>query len=279
MQSSSEPQNVERQPLVSVHVCDFRSMSQAVRWVVGACRPQGLAASPGSQFAKTMICFGTRDSGGFSMHGNPDMCRVMTFLAWDEEQALDSFLATSSFALAWEECSWAWHLRARPFRATGTFRGESPLVDVPKSVSSEGRPIVVLTIGRTTRRKGLEFARLAPRAPKLLRSPGFITGVSAGLPPRGAGTCTLWESEADMTRFAYKEAPADHRRSVRESKSRDTLLEQFSARLLPYRIEGEWDPASTPHGDRLDALARRLAVGDVTPGQRANEPLETVAGA
>jgi hypothetical protein len=265
MLSMSEPENVEREPLVSVHVCDFRSVSRAVRWVATACRPQGLAASPGSQFAKTMICFGTRRSGGFSQRGKPNMSRVVTFLAWNEERALDTFLSTSPLAQGWEECNWAWHLRARPFKVMGTFHGEPPLIGVPKSLSSQGRPIVVLTLARTSRRNAFEFARLAPRAPKFLRAPGLITGFSAGLPQRGVSTCTLWESEADMTSFAYSESPADHRRTVRESKSRATVLEQFSARLLPLRIEGEWDSASTPYADRLDELARALA-GDVTPG-------------
>jgi hypothetical protein len=259
MLPSSEPQSAERESLVSVHVCDFRSVPRAVRWVAAARRPQGLAASPGSQFAKTMICFGTRRSAGFSQRGKPDMCRVVTFLAWDEKRALDTFLSTSPLAQAWEECSWAWHLRARPFRVMGTFHGEPPLIGVPKSLSSQGRPIVVLTLARTLRRNAFEFARLAPRASKFLRAPGLITAFSAGLPQLGTSTCTLWESEADMTSFAYSESPADHRRTVRESKSRATVLEQFSARLLPLRIEGEWDPVETPHADRLDALARTLA--------------------
>jgi hypothetical protein len=265
MQLSSESQDVERELLVSVHVCDFRSVFGAMRWVAAACRPQGLAASPGSRFAKTMLCVGTKRSAGFSLRGVPDLRRVVTFLVWDEERALDSFLSTSSFAQAWEGCSWAWHLRARPFKVMGTFGGEPLLTGVPRSLSSEGKPIVSLTIGRSSRRNSLEFTRLTPPAEKFLCEPGFITGVSAGVPPRGVGTCTLWESEADMTRFAYKQAPADHRHAVHESKSRATLLEQFSARLLPLRIDGEWDPANTPHADRLDALARTLAT-EATPG-------------
>jgi hypothetical protein len=265
MLSTGESENVEREPLVSVHVCDFRSVPRAVRWAAAACRAQGLAAAPGSRFAKTMICVGTRRTGGFSLRGVPDLSRVVTFLAWDDEEALDSFLSTSSLAQAWEQCSWAWHLRARPFKVMGTFGGEPPLSGVPRSLSSDGGPIVSLTIGRSSRRNSLEFAKLTPPIPEFLGEPGFITGVSAGVPPRGVGTCTLWESEADMTRFAYKQASADHRHVVHESKSRGTLLEQFSARLLPLRIDGEWDPVETPHADRLDAFAQTLLATQTTP--------------
>jgi hypothetical protein len=36
------------------------------------------------------------------------------------------------------------------------------------------------------------------------------------------------------------------------------LIEQLSARFTPLRIEGSWDPSSTPNAAALQRLARTL---------------------
>ncbi len=86
-----------------------------------------------------------------------------------------------------------------------------------------------------------------------------MTAVSAGFPPSGNCTFTLWESDAAMQRFAYGLSDADHRETIRRSHRRSVLAEQLSARLQPTRIEGRWDPKSTPNADKLSGLASALS--------------------
>lgn len=103
----------------------------------------------------------------------------------------------------------------------------------------------------------------------------------------GNCTFTLWKSEQAMQRFAYGQPPGDHRKTIRQNQDRSVLIEQLSARLTPLRIEGSWDPASTPNGAALQRLARtldnaRLASvwrgsprGDTDDGSRRSEHTHT----
>lgn len=209
-----------------------------------------------------MTSFGTRGSAGFSPYGMPDLRRAISILIWEEESALEDFLSGCALAHAWSECRWAWHTRAAPLRSRGSFRGHSPLSDLPRSAPGEsasyGGPIAALTLGRTAWRHNLTLGRISPAAKLFLRTDGLITAVSAGLPVRGNCTFTLWESEQAMQRFAYGQPPGDHRETIRQDQRRSVLIEQLSARFTPLRIEGSWDPARTPNAIALQRLARTL---------------------
>jgi hypothetical protein len=224
---------------------------------------------PGSRFAKVMTCFGTRGSAGFSPWGMPHLCRVITLLAWDEQAALDAFLRDTQLARDWEQCQWTWHMRARALCSRGTFRGSSPWAELPRSAAGSSAaavgPIAVLTLGRTSWRTTPAFMRITPAAKTFLRTPGLITAVSAGLPVKGNCTFTLWESEAAMQRFAYGKPPGAHRQTIRHSHERSVLLEQLSARFTPIRIEGRWDPDSTPNATLLSGLAKALEAAPLKP--------------
>ncbi|MGA2165087.1 MAG: hypothetical protein ABSH36_11545 [Solirubrobacteraceae bacterium] len=222
----------------------------------------GLARAPGVRFAKVMTCFGTRGSAGFSPYGLPDLRRVIAVLVWEEESALEEFLDRCPLVRAWSECLWAWHTRAAPLQSRGSFRGHSPLADLPRSTpgksASDSGPIAALTLGRTSWRHNLTLGRISPAAKPFLQTDGLITAVSAGLPVYGNCTFTLWESEQAMQRFAYGQPPGDHRDTISQNHDRSVLIEQFSARFEPLRIEGTWDPTSTPNAAALGRLADTL---------------------
>jgi hypothetical protein len=217
---------------------------------------------PGARFAKAMTCIGTSGSAGFSPYGLPDLRRVIAIVVWEEESALDEFLGGCPLAHAWSECRWAWHTRAAPLESRGSFRGRSPLSDLPRSAPGErpsnNGPIAALTLGRTSWRHNLTLGRISPAAEPFLQTDGLITAVSAGLPVHGNCTFTLWESEQAMQRFAYGQSPGDHRETIRQNQRRSVLIEQLSARLAPLRIEGTWDPAHTANAAALQRLARAL---------------------
>lgn len=248
------------EPLALIHVADFESLAHSTRWTVQANRT--IHQTPGLRFAKLLTSLGTRASAGFAAVGVPDLRRVVTFLVWESAVALEAFLAESPLARAWRDCRWAWQVRAAPLQSRGTFHGISPFSEVPRSAAStsaawEG-PMAALTLGRASWRQMLAFARVSPPAGPFLTTDGLVTAVSAGLPAKGNLTFTLWDSEEAMLRFAYREPPGAHRETVRQSKARSLLVEQLSARLVPLRIEGCWDPATTPNAAALGRLATRL---------------------
>jgi hypothetical protein len=253
-------QRRSRQPIASVHVCDFVSVLASTQWVRRATRR--LAQAPGARFTKAMTCLATRSSSGFSPYGLPDVRRVITIVVWEQEPALDAFLEHSPLAQAWGDCRWAWHTRATPLQARRSFRGYSPLTDLPRSAPGESAtdsgPIAALTLGRTSWRHNLTLGRVSPSAKPFLQTDGLITAVSAGLPVYGNCTFTLWESEQAMERFAYGQPPGDHRETIRQNHDRSALIEQLSARFTPLRIEGTWDPTRTTNAAALARLADAL---------------------
>jgi hypothetical protein len=253
--------------ITSVHICDFSSPLQARRWATRAAKE--LNAAPGVRFARPMRCFGTRRTAGFNPRGIPYLRRVITLLTWREEAALDEFLGESPLARAWDDCRWAWHLRAAPLQSRGTFHGVAPLgaISKPAGASSavdqsgpgtQAEPIAVITLGRTAWGSTRAFIRATPSTKPFLQTHGLITAVTAGIPPQGIFTLTLWDSEDDVEAFAYGEKPGDHRETMREDRERAILIEQFSARVKPTGIEGSWDPACTPKAALLERLAGTL---------------------
>jgi hypothetical protein len=261
--NSSVPSN----EITSVHVCDFSSPLQARRWASRAAKE--LDATPGVRFARPMRCFGTRGSAGFNPRGVPYLRRVITLLTWREESALDEFLDESPLARAWQDCRWAWHLRATPLQFRGTFHGVAPLGAISKQADAssttdqsgpgtQAEPIAVVTLGRTAWRSTRAFIRATPPTKPFLQTSGLITAVTAGIPAQGIFTLTLWDSEDDAQAFAYGEKPGTHRETMREDQERAILIEQFSARVKPTGIEGSWDPASTPNAASLKRLAGTL---------------------
>jgi hypothetical protein len=43
------------------------------------------------------------------------------------------------------------------------------------------------------------------------------------------------------------------------------LAEQMNARFEPLALRGHWNPRTTPHSERLAALADRLGSGSISP--------------
>jgi hypothetical protein len=212
-------------PFVSVHIADFASLAGMTTWRLQA--PRFLASCKGLRFAKLMSSFGSRRSAGFSA-GLPSLTRVVLVLVWETEDALDSFLERSPLAqLIGKRCRYAWLVRAVPLAARGSFRGRSPLSEMPRSAPGQNTghfgPLAALTLGRTSLWSMARFASISPSAAPFLETTGLITAVSAGFPATGNATFTLWESEEAMLRFAYRRPPGDHRETIRQNRRGSVL--------------------------------------------------------
>lgn len=113
----------------------------------------------------------------------------------------------------------------------------------------------MLTLGRTRSRNLVRFLREGTRLGTFIReAPGLITAYSAGIPLTGNCTVSIWGSEEDMIRFAYRDIDG-HGNTVR--RDQPILAEQLSARMRLRRLGGSWHPR-TPYADRLSRLAATL---------------------
>lgn len=225
----------------SVHVIDFPSFAAALRWRTRA-KPTGL------HWLKAMTPIGSAATAGFGA-GLPRLRRQLVVASWADEAALEATSAMPGSATA----------LLAPYRARGSFRGAVPFD--PAAESPASGPVAVLTLGRARWRRAPRFAYEGAKLEhSILRAPGLIAAASAGFPPTGNATFSVWEREEDMLAFAYGgEAP--HRATVHTDRRLGILGEQMTVRFRVLELRGGWDklaasclprPATTP-GPRSSA--------------------------
>ncbi len=178
-----------------------------------------------------------------------DPRRTALFAVWDDDAALDAFLATSAIGRRWSTDPRRGVARPAPVRSADTApggasthwtgscpaprRGRSPIV-----TRADVRPSVWRTFGRAGRVVDDE----------LHRADGLIDVVGIGEAPVGRlATFSLWESIEAARRFAY--SMPDHVEVVRRTRAEHWYSEELFARFEPYGSSGRWngrDPLHRP---------------------------------
>jgi hypothetical protein len=210
------------------------------------------------RFGRLVFVGGTRTEG-FTI-GLVEPRRQMAMCIWDDEAALDRFLARSPIARAWrEETDQYCEVRMAPFGTHGTYRGQAPLSDL-RAESPAGGPVALWTFANIPP-KGLYYfwSNIRHATRKLLVSPGLIAGTAG--PEHlysGAMTFTIWRSLDEALRFTYREQP--HRQIVKRVRDRGLLTDSMFIRLRPYAVEGHWPPQSR-FATRFEAFSRSLNPG------------------
>ena len=178
-----------------------------------------------------------------------DLRRWALFAVWEDDAALDAFLAGSDVAGALARARARDLHRAARAAALATARGagRDPLAgaharqggDPPAGAAA---PVADPHARDDPRRPGsCRSTARSPRPPRdLLDRPGLLASVGAGeWPIARQATFSLWRSLDDVKAYAYDRA--DHRDVVRRTRAGAWYAEELFARFRPYRSEGTWD--------------------------------------
>lgn len=243
-------------PVASFHL-QRTSATGALTSMVGMVRQQRLAhVVPGLRFARRL---GTGRGRAMGLQG--DLRRWATFAVWDDDAALDAFLAEDADARRWRERSVeSWSVRLQPLAVHGRWAGTDPfagLDDVAAHrVAQEGGPVAVLTRARVPARHWRAFYRAVPPVEAHLHAqPGLLQAIGVGERPVGLlATFSLWRGASDVDAFAYDGSV--HHDVVRATREGGWFSEELFARFRPYGSTGTWDgidPLALPALDRPGA--------------------------
>jgi hypothetical protein len=170
---------------------------------------------------------------GFTLGKGGDLRRWATFSVWDDEAALDRFLAPPPRA---EE---HWSVKLQPLSWHGTWAGVDVLAGAAEGDGGDG-PVVVLTRATIPWRKWPAFYRSVPPVESWLHAQdGLLAAVGIGERPLGRqATFSVWRSAAALEAFAYRGPP--HADVVRRSRDDGWFAEELFARFRPYASTGTW---------------------------------------
>jgi len=231
-------------PWLAAHHTEFTGPFSGSRWRHAA--RHEMPAVPGVVFAKAMPLIGSRSSAGFGA-GTPAFRRQVFLTAWKEEDHFHRFLDHQIARRLSAQARSSWWTLFEVTATRGSHYGTTPLA----ATGSRDGTFAALTLGRTRVKDLPRFLREGSRLGALLSgAPGLLAAYSAGVPLTGNCTVSLWDSEQDMVRFAYRD-PDGHLKAV--SPDPPILIEQLNARMVLRRLGGDWSSDSV-FADRLTQL-------------------------
>ncbi|MET0559823.1 MAG: spheroidene monooxygenase [Solirubrobacterales bacterium] len=215
--------------IVSLHIAEA-SARDAVALLLAPPRRVNL---PGLVYAETL----TTAPLGEPLLPPRRLDRIGLLAAWEEETALDAFLAEDPIA---RRLAAGWHVRLQPLRISGAWAELAGLPAEPLAVQDD-EPVGVLTLGRLRlRRTGAFRDSAGPAEAAALASPALLAGIGLARPPRLVATFTLWHSAAAMRTYAY-ESGAPHVAAMAAHRADPFHREAAFIRFRPYGSHGSWD--------------------------------------
>jgi hypothetical protein len=216
--------------IASVHVADVGKRA-ALGVVRKAPTPETV---PGLRHANVAL---TAPLSG-SLRPKPDLGRAGLVAFWDDDAALDKFLASDDpTARALAD---GWRLRLAPLRIHGSWPGVPDNLPTQRRVEHDG-PAAVLTLGRVRAHRVVPFFRASAKAEgAVVDAPGLIWATGLAKPPFVA-TCSLWESSDALSEYAYSGHTPEHPGAIAADHANAFHHQSAFIRFHPYDSEGSLD--------------------------------------
>ncbi len=181
----------------------------------------------------------------------PDPGRVALIAAWEDDDALEHFLAGDPLAKALRD---GWRTRLKPTHVFGEWAPLAGLVgDEPPMADEE--PAAALTIGRLRITQAARFLKAGAAAERLaVQDSSMLRGTGLARAPALVATFSLWRTTAAMRNYASGRSGPEHRQAVKDHAARPFHHASAFIRFRPYDAVGEWDGVN-PFADGLPAPA------------------------
>ncbi|MEX0663338.1 MAG: spheroidene monooxygenase [Acidimicrobiia bacterium] len=211
----------------SVHVADVGRRS-ALGLLRKAPKP---ASTPGLRNAN----LGITKPPSAKLRDAPDFGRVALVAFWDDDAALDRFLADTPLA---HTLAGGWRVRLEPLRIHGSWPGVPDDLPRARTVEHDG-PAAVLTLGRFRWHRVVPFLRTSAKAEgAVVDAAGKIWATALAKPPF-VSTCSLWESDDALRAYAYGGERLAHPNAIAADRANGFHHQSAFIRFRPYGSEGE----------------------------------------
>ena len=222
-------------PLVALHL--WRVPPRAVPvalYRMAADRP-ALRRTPGLRFAKLL---GTGRGRSFTPR-DADPLRWALLTVWDDDAPATAFYGGDVVRRWTGIAAEGWSARLRPMTSRGRWSRREPF-GRPRPAPWTG-PVAAITRARLVPSKALTFWRAVPAVTaELHAAAGLRLALGIGEAPVGLqGTFSLWESAADLNRFAYDGAA--HAAVVHRTGAEGWYAEELFARFAVVATAGTVD--------------------------------------
>lgn len=172
--------------------------------------------------------------------------KVVMFAAWESEDAIDEFLATSRLGKSIAE---GWHLRMSFLRRWGSVREFASLPET-QGESDPMSPVAAFTLARMKLPEIPRFVKWGRPVETLVRdNPETTFTLAAIRHPNTIATFSIWNTQQAMVEMVHGHSqvaqPERHIAAMQERDRRDFHHEFTTLRFRPIAEYGSWDGSST----------------------------------
>ena len=203
-------------------------------------RPPRSSTLPGLLHAENM----TRMTLGapIASPGRMQLRHVAMFAAWEDEAAIEGFLANTRWGRA---LSHAWHVRLQLVRQWRRLRELEGMCETVGKLQDD-EPVVAVTVARMKLPQVPRFIRWGRPVEELVRDhPGATLAMAAMRLPRTVSTFTVWRSQRDMLDMVQGHSviarPERHAQAMVERNRKDFHFEFTTLRFRPLSEHGQWE--------------------------------------
>lgn len=203
-------------------------------------RPPRAGAVPGLKHAETLAMM-RLGSPTISLE-RMQLRRLAVFAAWEDEAALDGFLAEDPRG---QQLATGWHVRLQFLRRYGEVAALAPLPQKAGDWDPE-EPIVAVTLARLRLRELPRFLSWGKPVERLVAGhPAAVFSTAAMRPPHTFSTFSIWRTVREMTEMVHGrsegvgEQPA-HTVAMAEQRRREFHHESAFMRFRPLSEHGTW---------------------------------------